>query len=43
MFGWVVNTPLPLDGYYLHGVSILYADIVVRECFKDVILRLQCS
>ena len=42
MFDWVLNTPLPLDGYYLRGLSSLCVHIVVPECFKDVVSRLQC-
>ena len=37
MFDWLLNTPLPLDDYYLHGPSNPYADIVVPECFKYVV------
>ena len=43
MFDWVLNTPLPLDGYYLHDLSSLYVHIIVPECFKDVVSGLQCS
>ena len=41
MFDWVLKTPLPLDDYYLHGLSSLYVQIVVTECFTIVVSR--CS
>ena len=43
MFGWVLNTPLFLDGCYLHGLSSLYVDNFVPEYFKNVVSRSQCS
>ena len=39
MFDWVLNTPLLLDGYYLHGLSSLYVHPVVPECFKNEFSR----
>ena len=39
MFDWVLNTPLFLDGYFLHGDSGPYVNIVVPECFKNVVSR----
>ena len=39
MFGWVLNTLLPLDGYYLHGLNSLYLHIVVPECYKTLVSR----
>ena len=36
MFDWVLNTPLFLDGYYLHSP---YVRIFVPECFKNVVSR----
>ena len=41
MFGWVLNTPLFLDGYYLrylHGLSNLYVRIFVPECLRKIVL-----
>ena len=43
MFDWVLNMPLPLDGCYFHGLSSLCVYIVVPECLKDVVSRLQCT
>ena len=43
MFDWVLNTPLFIDGYYLHGLTSLYVRMFVPECFKDVVTRSQCS
>ena len=37
MFDWVLNMPLFLGGYYLHGLNTLYVLIVVPECFKDLV------
>ena len=42
MLDWVLNMPLPFDGYYLRGLSSPCVHIVVPECFKDVVSRLQC-
>ena len=39
MFDWVLNTPLFLEGYYLHGLSSLYVRIFVPECFRYVVSR----
>ena len=39
MFGWVLNTLLPLDGYYLHGLNSFYLHIVVPEYYKNVVSR----
>ena len=35
MFDWVLNTPLPLDGYYLHVLSSLYVHIVAPNVVQD--------
>ena len=43
MLDWVLNTPLFIDGYYLHGLTSLYVRMFVPECFKDVVTRSQCS
>ena len=43
MFDWVLNTPLPLDGYYLHSLSRSMYIFVVSEYFEDVASRLQYS
>ena len=37
MFDLALNVPLPLDGYYFHGLSSFYVHIVVPECFKDAL------
>ena len=34
MFDWLLKTPRPLEGYYLHDLSSLYVHTVVLECFK---------
>ena len=43
MFDWVLNTPLFLDGYNLHGRSSLYVRSFVPGCLKNVVSRSQCS
>ena len=43
MFDWVLNTPVFLDGYYLHGLSSLYVHIVALECVKNLVSRSRCS
>ena len=43
MFDWVLNMPLFIDGYYLHGLTSLYVHMFVPECFKNVVSRSQCS
>ena len=43
MFGWVLNTPLFIDGYYLHALTSLYVYMFVSECFKNVVSKSQCS
>ena len=43
MFDWVVNTPLFIDGYYLHGLTSLYVHMFAPEFFKNVVSRSQCS
>ena len=43
MFGWVLNTPLFIDVYYLHALNSLYVHMFVPECFKNVVSRSQCS
>ena len=42
MFDWFPNTPLLIDGYYLHGLSSIYVHVVAPECLKKVVSRLQC-
>ena len=34
MFDWLLKTPRPLEGYYLHDLSSFYVHTVVLECFK---------
>ena len=34
MFDWLLKTPRPLAGYYLHDLSSFYVHTVVLECFK---------
>ena len=43
MFDWNLNTPLFIDGYYLHGLTSLYVHMFVPECFKNVVSRSQFS
>ena len=35
MFEWVVNKPLFIDGYYLHGITSLYVHVFVPEFSKS--------
>ena len=37
VFKWILNFPLSLDGYCLHGLNSLFVLIVVPECFKNLI------
>ena len=41
MFGWVLNTPLLIDGYYLNGFASLDVHMFVPECFENVVSRSQ--
>ena len=34
MFDWVLNTPLPLDGYYLRGLSSLCVHTIFQNVSK---------
>ena len=36
MFDWILNTPLPLDGYYLRGLMCTYccSRVIQRRSFK---------
>ena len=34
MFDWLLKTPRPLEGYYLHDLSSFYVHTVALECFK---------
>ena len=43
MLNWVLNTPLFIDGYYLHDLTSLYVHMFVPECFKNVFSRSQGS
>ena len=43
MFDRVLNTPLFIDGHYLHGLTNLYEHMFAPECFKNVVSASQCS